>query len=68
MSSKNITQVAVVMESCTAGAAYLPTMADENVIVRNIGTIFLAGLPLIKAAAGEVMSAEDLRGAKLYCS
>uniref|UniRef100_A0A2S2QRC6 Probable methylcrotonoyl-CoA carboxylase beta chain, mitochondrial n=1 Tax=Sipha flava TaxID=143950 RepID=A0A2S2QRC6_9HEMI len=68
MSSKNITQIAVVMGSCTAGAAYLPAMADESVIVRNTGTIFLAGPPLVKAATGEVVSAEDLGGAKLHCS
>ncbi|XP_050427143.1 methylcrotonoyl-CoA carboxylase beta chain, mitochondrial [Adelges cooleyi] len=68
MSSKNITQIAVVMGSCTAGAAYLPAMADESVIVKKTGTIFLAGPPLVKAATGEVVSAEELGGAKLHCS
>lgn len=68
MSSKNITQIAVVMGSCTAGAAYLPAMADESVIVKKTGTIFLAGPPLVKAATGEIVSSEDLGGAKLHCS
>lgn len=68
MSSKNITQIAVVMGSCTAGAAYLPAMADESIIVKKTGTIFLAGPPLVKAATGEVVSAEDLGGATLHCS
>ncbi|VVC41462.1 Hypothetical protein CINCED_3A013876 [Cinara cedri] len=68
MSSKNITQIAVVMGSCTAGAAYLPAMADESIIVKKTGTIFLAGPPLVKAATGEVVSAEDLGGANLHCS
>ncbi|KAM9695543.1 methylcrotonoyl-CoA carboxylase beta chain, mitochondrial isoform 3-T3 [Trichechus inunguis] len=67
MSSKNITQIAVVMGSCTAGGAYLPAMADENIIVRKQGTIFLAGPPLVKAAVGEDVSAEDLGGADLHC-
>ncbi|XP_049721219.1 methylcrotonoyl-CoA carboxylase beta chain, mitochondrial [Elephas maximus indicus] len=67
MSSKNITQIAVVMGSCTAGGAYLPSMADENIIVRKQGTIFLAGPPLVKAATGEEVSAEDLGGADLHC-
>ncbi|XP_037657574.1 LOW QUALITY PROTEIN: methylcrotonoyl-CoA carboxylase beta chain, mitochondrial [Choloepus didactylus] len=67
MSSKNITQIAVVMGSCTAGGAYLPAMADENIIVRKQGTIFLAGPPLVKAATGEEVSAEDLGGADLHC-
>ncbi|XP_050525882.1 methylcrotonoyl-CoA carboxylase beta chain, mitochondrial [Daktulosphaira vitifoliae] len=68
MSSKNITQIAVVMGSCTAGAAYLPAMADESVIVKKTGTIFLAGPPLVKAATGEVVSAEELGGADLHCT
>ncbi|XP_016069387.1 PREDICTED: methylcrotonoyl-CoA carboxylase beta chain, mitochondrial isoform X1 [Miniopterus natalensis] len=67
MSSKNIAQIAVVMGSCTAGGAYMPAMADENIIVRKQGTIFLAGPPLVKAATGEEVSAEDLGGADLHC-
>ena len=62
MSAAGIPQVAVVMGSCTAGGAYVPAMSDETVIVRNQGTIFLAGPPLVKAATGEVVSAEDLGG------
>jgi len=57
-------QVAVVMGSCTAGGAYVPAMSDETIIVKNQGTIFLAGPPLVKAAIGEKISAEDLGGAK----
>uniref|UniRef100_A0A8I5ZSP4 Methylcrotonoyl-CoA carboxylase beta chain, mitochondrial n=1 Tax=Rattus norvegicus TaxID=10116 RepID=A0A8I5ZSP4_RAT len=68
MSSKNITQIAVVMGSCTAGGAYVPAMADENIIVQRQGTIFLAGPPLVKAATGEEVSAEDLGGADLHWS
>ena len=60
MSAKGIPQVAVVMGSCTAGGAYVPAMSDETVIVRNQGTIFLGGPPLVMAATGEVVSAEDL--------
>ena len=60
MSAKNIPQIAVVMGSCTAGGAYVPAMADESIIVKEQGTIFLAGPPLVKAATGEVVSAEDL--------
>lgn len=67
MSALGITQVAVVMGSCTAGGAYVPAMADESIIVRKQGTIFLAGPPLVKAATGEVVSAEDLGGADLHC-
>ncbi|XP_037004954.2 methylcrotonoyl-CoA carboxylase beta chain, mitochondrial [Artibeus jamaicensis] len=67
MSSKNIAQIAVVMGSCTAGGAYVPALADENIIVRKQGTIFLAGPPLVKAATGEEVSAEDLGGADLHC-
>ncbi|KAJ8679367.1 hypothetical protein QAD02_015154 [Eretmocerus hayati] len=66
MSAKNIPQIAVVMGSCTAGGAYVPAMADENVIVKDQGTIFLAGPPLVKAALGEDVSAEELGGAKLH--
>ena len=62
MSSKGITQIAVVHGSCTAGGAYVPAMADETVIVRKQGTIFLGGPPLVRAATGEVVSAEDLGG------
>ena len=66
MSSKGIPQIAVVMGSCTAGGAYVPAMSDETVIVRNQGTIFLGGPPLVKAATGETVSAEDLGGAELH--
>uniref|UniRef100_A0A8C6B265 Methylcrotonoyl-CoA carboxylase beta chain, mitochondrial n=1 Tax=Monodon monoceros TaxID=40151 RepID=A0A8C6B265_MONMO len=67
MSSNSIIQIAVVMGSCTAGGAYVPAMADENIIVRKQGTIFLGGPPLVKAATGEEVSAEDLGGADLHC-
>lgn len=67
MSGLGIPQIAVVMGSCTAGGAYVPAMADESVIVRRQGTIFLAGPPLVKAATGEIVSAEDLGGADLHC-
>ena len=66
MSAKGIAQIAVVMGSCTAGGAYVPAMSDESIIVRNQGTIFLAGPPLVKAATGEVVSAEDLGGAEVH--
>jgi len=66
MSSEGITQIAVVMGSCTAGGAYVPAMSDEAVIVRNQGTIFLGGPPLVKAAIGEVVSAEDLGGGDVH--
>ncbi len=66
MSSKGIAQIAVVMGSCTAGGAYVPAMSDETVIVRNQGTIFLAGPPLVRAATGEIVSAEELGGAELH--
>ncbi len=66
MSAKAIPQIAVVMGSCTAGGAYVPAMSDETVIVRNQGTIFLGGPPLVKAATGETVSAEDLGGAELH--
>jgi 3-methylcrotonyl-CoA carboxylase beta subunit len=67
MSGQGIPQIAVVMGSCTAGGAYVPAMSDESIIVRNQGTIFLAGPPLVKAATGEVVSAEDLGGADVHC-
>lgn len=67
MSGKGIPQIAVVMGSCTAGGAYVPAMSDESVIVRGQGTIFLGGPPLVKAATGEVVSAEDLGGADVHC-
>jgi len=67
MSAKNIPQVSVVLGSCTAGGAYLPAMSDETVIVRKQGTIFIGGPPLVKAATGEVVSAEDLGGADVHC-
>jgi 3-methylcrotonyl-CoA carboxylase beta subunit len=66
MSAKGIPQIACVMGSCTAGGAYVPAMSDEAVIVRNQGTIFLAGPPLVKAATGEEISAEDLGGGELH--
>mmetsp|Transcript_32507 Transcript_32507/g.82590 ORF Transcript_32507/g.82590 Transcript_32507/m.82590 type:complete len:593 (-) Transcript_32507:322-2100(-) len=67
MSAAGIPQLAVVLGSCTAGGAYVPAMADENVIVARSGTIFLAGPPLVKAATGEVVSAQELGGAELHC-
>ena len=66
MSSKNIPQIAVVMGSCTAGGAYVPAMSDETIIVKNQGTIFLAGPPLVKAATGEITDAEKLGGADVH--
>jgi 3-methylcrotonyl-CoA carboxylase beta subunit len=66
MSAQGIPQIASVMGSCTAGGAYVPAMSDETVIVRRQGTIFLAGPPLVKAAIGEVVSAEDLGGADVH--
>ena len=66
MSAAGIAQVAVVMGSCTAGGAYVPAMCDESIIVRNQGTIFLAGPPLVKAATGEIVTAEDLGGADVH--
>ncbi len=67
MSAKGIAQIAVVMGSCTAGGAYVPAMADESIIVKQQGTIFLGGPPLVKAATGEEVSAEDLGGADVHC-
>ena len=66
MSAENIPQVAVVMGSCTAGGAYVPAMSDESVIVKEQGTIFLGGPPLVKAATGEVVDAEELGGADVH--
>src|SRR3712207_6500839 len=66
MSAKGIAQVAVVMGSCTAGGAYVPAMSDETVIVKGTGTIFLGGPPLVKAATGEEVSAEELGGADVH--
>src|ERR1700730_17690930 len=66
MSSLGIPQIAVVMGSCTAGGAYVPAMSDESIIVRNQGTIFLGGPPLVKAATGEDVSAEELGGADVH--
>jgi 3-methylcrotonyl-CoA carboxylase beta subunit len=66
MSAMGIPQIAVVMGSCTAGGAYVPAMSDETIIVRRQGTIFLAGPPLVKAATGEEVSAEDLGGAEVH--
>jgi 3-methylcrotonyl-CoA carboxylase beta subunit len=66
MSAAGIAQVAVVMGSCTAGGAYVPAMSDETIIVKNQGTIFLGGPPLVKAATGEVVSAEELGGAEVH--
>lgn len=67
MSSQGIPQIAVVMGSCTAGGAYVPAMSDESIIVKKQGTIFLGGPPLVKAATGEEVSAENLGGADLHC-
>ncbi|WP_366509222.1 carboxyl transferase domain-containing protein [Asticcacaulis sp.] len=66
MSARGIPQIAVVMGSCTAGGAYVPAMSDESIIVRRQGTIFLGGPPLVKAATGEVVSAEDLGGGDVH--
>ena len=66
LSAQGISQIAVVMGSCTAGGAYVPAMSEETVIVRNQGTIFLGGPPLVRAATGEVVSAEDLGGADVH--
>ncbi|XP_004294797.1 PREDICTED: methylcrotonoyl-CoA carboxylase beta chain, mitochondrial [Fragaria vesca subsp. vesca] len=67
MSAEGIPQIALVLGSCTAGGAYIPAMADESVMVKGNGTIFLAGPPLVKAATGEEVSAEDLGGASVHC-
>jgi len=68
LSASGIPQIAVVMGSCTAGGAYVPAMSDESIIVKNQGTIFLGGPPLVQAATGEEVSAEDLGGADLHCA
>ncbi len=67
LSAARIPQIAIVHGSCTAGGAYIPAMSDESIIVRNQGTIFLGGPPLVKAATGEVVSAEELGGADIHC-
>ena len=67
LSAENITQIAVVMGSCTAGGAYVPAMSDETVMVKNQATIFIGGPPLVKAATGEVVTAEELGGADVHC-
>jgi 3-methylcrotonyl-CoA carboxylase beta subunit len=67
MSAKNIPQIAAVLGSCTAGGAYVPAMADESIMVKNQATIFLGGPPLVKAATGEVVTAEALGGAEVHC-
>jgi len=67
LSALGIPQIAVVLGSCTAGGAYVPAMSDESIIVRGQGTIFLGGPPLVKAATGEVVTAEDLGGAEVHC-
>src|SRR5210317_269451 len=66
LSAMGVPQIAIVMGSCTAGGAYVPAMSDETIIVKNQGTIFLGGPPLVKAATGEVVSAEDLGGGELH--
>ena len=66
MSAQGLAQIAVVMGSCTAGGAYVPAMSDETIIVKDQGTIFLGGPPLVKAATGEVVSAEDLGGGDVH--
>lgn len=67
MSAKSIPQIAVVMGSCTAGGAYVPAMADESIMVREQATIFLGGPPLVRAATGEIISAEELGGSEVHC-
>ena len=66
MSAERIAQIAVVMGSCTAGGAYVPAMSDETIIVNGTGTIFLGGPPLVKAATGEEVTAEELGGADVH--
>ena len=68
MSSMGLSQVACVLGSCTAGGAYVPCMADETIIVKGMGTIFLGGPPLVKAATGEEVNAEELGGAEVSFS
>src|SRR5262249_45348544 len=66
-SAAGLPQIAIVMGSCTAGGAYVPAMSDETIIVKGQGTIFLGGPPLVKAATGEEISAEELGGADVHC-
>ena len=66
LSAAGVPQIAVVMGSCTAGGAYVPAMSDESIIVKGEGTIFLGGPPLVKAATGEIVSAEELGGAEVH--
>src|SRR5207244_4894080 len=66
MSAERVAQIAVVMGSCTAGGAYVPAMSDQTIIVNGTGTIFLAGPPLVKAATGEDVTAEELGGADVH--
>merc|ERR1719159_68517 len=66
LSAKQIPQIAAVLGSCTAGGAYVPAMSEETIIVKGNGTIFLGGPPLVKAATGEIVSAEDLGGAEVH--
>ena len=66
LSARGISQIAVVMGSCTAGGAYVPAMSDENVIVKDQGTIFLGGPPLVKAATGQSVTAEELGGGEIH--
>ena len=68
LSAKGITQISAVLGHCTAGGAYVPAMSDENIIVKDNGTIFLAGPPLVEAATGEKVNAQDLGGASLHTS
>ncbi len=68
LSAKSIPQIAVVMGSCTAGGAYVPAMCDESIIVKEQGTIFLGGPPLVKAATGEIVDSETLGGAEVHCT
>ena len=68
MSGMGIPQISVVMGPCTAGGAYVPSMSDESIIVQEQGHVFLAGPPLVKAATGEVVTAEELGGGKMHCS
>lgn len=67
LSAKGIPQISLVLGSCTAGGAYVPAMSDENVIVKGNGTVFLGGPPLVKAATGEIVTAENLGGADIHC-
>jgi 3-methylcrotonyl-CoA carboxylase beta subunit len=68
MSAQGIPQISIVMGPCTAGGAYVPSMSDESIIVQEQGHVFLAGPPLVKAATGEEVTAEDLGGGKMHCS